>query len=38
MNIIQTVTVKQVLTENSKQELLEGYAGKKSSCRKKVIS
>lgn len=32
MNIIQTVTVKQVLTENSKQELLEGYAAKKKTA------
>lgn len=35
MNIIQTVTVKQVLTENSKQELLEGYAAKKAAAERK---
>ena len=34
MNIIQTVTVKQVLTENSKQELLEGYAAKRKQLQK----
>ncbi|KAF0820346.1 MULTISPECIES: YlqD family protein [unclassified Cytobacillus] len=34
MNIIQTVTVKQVLTENSKQELLEGYVAKKKQLQK----
>ncbi|URM31735.1 YlqD family protein [Cytobacillus firmus] len=34
MNIIQTVTVKQVLTENSKHELLEGYAAKKKQLQK----
>ncbi|MCS0787242.1 YlqD family protein [Cytobacillus pseudoceanisediminis] len=34
MNIIQSVTVKQVLTENSKKELLEGYMAKKKQLQK----
>lgn len=34
MKIIQSVTVKQVLTENSKKELLAGYTAKKQQLQK----